>query len=98
MVKGTEGGRTHIMTKQNKRPASGSRRGRVPGHSSFTPFCAYYEHGETCQVATGLQEVLVIAGPPRLIIVACPAHHQAVRTRAEEFVLRCQLTPQMIAF
>ncbi|MFL5624860.1 MAG: hypothetical protein ACJ788_04615 [Ktedonobacteraceae bacterium] len=70
----------------------------VVGRSSLAPFCAYYENGITCQVTTGLCEVLIIAGPPRLIYMACPAHYEVVHQVAEEFLLRCQATPQTIAF
>lgn len=83
---------------REKRQSWKDHQASVIGRSSSAPFCAWYEHGATCQVTTGLREVLMIAGPPRLIYMACPAHYEAVRQAAEEFLLRCQAAPQTIAF
>ena len=59
-------GRKSGMSKKHreKRQSWRDYQASVIGRSSSPPFCAWYEHGATCQVTTSLREVLMIAGPP----------------------------------
>lgn len=77
--------------------ASSSR--LAPGRAADHPFCAYLgTHGETCAQTTGLEAVFVLTGPPRMMLLACPAHREQVREMATAFVLHSQTCPQAIAF
>lgn len=76
-----------------------SQPGSVPGRAADQPFCAYLgAQGETCAETSMLETVFVIEGPPRMVLLACPAHRESVRQMAAAFVLRTYECPQTVAF
>ncbi len=87
-----------------KRPKQGKTRGKRPSWSVASraadePFCAYFgAQGETCAETTNLAEVFVIAGPPKLVWLACSQHCEDVGRLAQAFVQRSQNAPQTLLF
>ncbi len=80
--------------KRRKRPSWS-----VSSRAEDEPFCAYFgAQGETCAETTNLAEVFVIAGPPKLVWLACPQHCEDVSRLAHAFVERSQNAPQTLTF
>jgi hypothetical protein len=79
-----------------KVPGTGQQ---TPGRAADRPFCAYMgEAGETCSETTHLETILIIQGPSRMALAACPRHRGEVQQLANAFALHSQFTPQTILF
>ncbi|MGH2505906.1 MAG: hypothetical protein ACRDHZ_00565 [Ktedonobacteraceae bacterium] len=82
---------------QQSSPSDKPKPKLVPARAEDHPFCAYKgENGETCAETEHLTEVLSMQGSPRMVLVACPLHYEAVRQVALDFVRRCKTAPQMM--